>query len=87
MTIEWNTAWNLGSVSSETVNSDYSFADHWGHLRSRWFGLFLGAAVGMVRFPDFTPGCMPPGKETLFPHANAGGVGLYTMEDFPSTVG
>ena len=74
MIIEWDTAWNLGSVSSETVNSGITPLQIIGVI----FGVvglvfFLGAAVGMVRFPDFYTRMHAAGKRRhSFHHANAG---------------
>jgi len=84
MIIEWDTAWNLGSVSSETVNSGITPLQIIGVI----FGVvglvfFLGAAVGMVRFPDFYTRMHAAGKgDTLSTMLMLAGFGLYTMEDF-----
>ena len=62
------------SVSSETVEfGDYSFADHWGHLRSRWFGLFSGCGGWYGSFSGFLhPDACRRERRHSFHHANAG---------------
>ena len=84
MIIEWDTAWNLGSVSSETVNSGITPLQIIGII----FGVvglvfFLGAAVGMVRFPDFYTRMHAAGKgDTLSTMLMLIGFALFTMDDF-----
>ena len=79
--------WMLASSSAIGVEATSS-----GFLPLQWLGVvmgfiglffFLGAAVGMVRFPDFYTRMHAAGKgDTLSTMLMLAGFGLVTMEDF-----
>ena len=74
MTIEWNTAWNLGSVSSETVNSRITPLQIIGVI----FGVvglvfFSGCGGWYGSFSGFLhPDACRRERRHSFHHANAG---------------
>jgi len=79
--------WMLASSSAIGVEATSS-----GFLPLQWLGVvmgfiglffFLGAAVGLVRFPDFYTRMHAAGKgDTLSTMLMLAGFGLVTMEDF-----
>ena len=59
-----------------------SSTNHWCNLRHFRSNLFLGSAVGMVRFPDFYTRMHAAGKgDTLSTMLMLGGFGLVTVDD------
>lgn len=79
--------WMLASSSATGVEAASS-----GFIPLQWLGVllgfiglffFLGAAVGLVRFPDFYTRMHAAGKgDTLSTMLMLAGFGLITMEDF-----